>query len=94
MGNRRLKAILRQKNKTVRECAEQTKVDHNKLYSDWEGLTEVERHKVYEWLLLEKLTHLSEEEVFEVDLNNQYEFDTVYKSEAVARSRRRSAHKR
>lgn len=94
MGNRRLKAILRQKNKTVRECAEQSNVDHNKLYGDWESLTEVERHRVYQWLLSQGLTHLSEEEVFEVDLNNQYEFDTVYKSEAVARSRRRSAHKR
>ena len=94
MGNRRLKAILKQKNKTVRECAEGANVDHNKLYSDWEGLSELERNRVYEWLILEKLTRLSKEEVFEVDLDNQYEFDTVYKSEAVARSGRRSAHKR
>ena len=94
MGNKRLKAILRQKNTTVRECAKGANVDHNKLYGDWESLTAVERHRVYQWLVSKELTHLSEEEVFEVDPNNQYEFDTVYKSEAIARSKRRSAHKR
>ena len=94
MGSKRLKAILRQKNKTVRECAEGSNVDHNKLYGAWELLTDEEKHRVHLWLVSEGLTHLSEEEVFESDPNNQYEFDTVYKSEAIARSRRRASHKR
>lgn len=94
MGCRKLIYILRSKYITVRECAEQTNVDLNRLYGPEESLTEEEKDIVYKWLTKKNLTKLTREEVFENNVDNQYEFDTVYKSEAIARSRRRSAHKR
>lgn len=94
MGCRKLNYILKSKNRTVRECSEQTKVDLNRIYNTDIPLTEQEKTAIYEWLIKENLTKLTREEVFSKDVNNAYEFDTVYKSEAIARSRRRSAHKR
>lgn len=99
MGYGKLKGILKSKNIPVRECAKYAGVDITRLYnsmviSDYTRLTDQEKNAVYEFLMEHQLTKLSKEEVFSTDVDDRYEFDTFYKSSAVARSRRISSHKR
>ena len=98
MGYKVLKTILRRNQVTARDCSQACAIDVTRLYHSFEiggiPLTEKEKDRIFSWLQENKFTHLTREEVFNTDASNQYEFDTVYKSEAIARSKRRSAHKR
>ena len=82
--------------------AKQTGIDLNKLsdcmhQQDYTSrpvtLSKEEQHLLYD-TCLKDITHLTIEEVFEYNGNTGYEFDTVYKSETVARRRRDTSHKR
>lgn len=99
MGRRVLSAIFRKHYKSLRDCAQDTGIDVNKLYNskdqdNYMELSEYEKDLVYQWMQERNMTTLSKEEVFNDDVDNLYEFDTVYKSEAIARTRRNPSHKR
>lgn len=82
--------------------AKQTGINLNKLYDCMHPqeyaskpviLSKEEQRLIYD-TCLKDITHLTIEEVFEYNGNTGYEFDTVYKSEAVARRKRNTSHKR
>lgn len=82
--------------------AKQTGINLNKLYDCMHPqeyaskpviLSKEEQRLIYD-MCLKDITHLTIEEVFEYNGNTGYEFDTVYKSEAVARRKRNTSHKR
>ena len=102
MGYYRLKGLVKQKRLSVRDMAAETGIDLNKLYDCMHVqeyaikptvLTEQEKQLLYNKCLKDK-THMTLEEVFEGNGYTGYEFDTVYKSEAVARRKRDTSHKR
>lgn len=89
MGYVKLKILLKRKGVTMRDVALECQIELNKLYGctsqyryDYTDvdLTEIEKQKIYNTYFVN--SNIPLEEVFRNDGDIDYEFDTVFKSEA------------